>query len=63
MNKNLIGTLLTLASVLLLAAGIIFLCICIAGGNKDLTSLILALVFIAVSNILFVLRQKFGKSK
>lgn len=61
MNKNIINILLVIATVALLAAGLIFLAISIFGETDKTAYLAAALVSIVLANLFNILRRGLDK--
>lgn len=63
MDKKVLNTLFIIASLGLIIAGVIFLCISIFDGNESSTPLGIALACTLLSNLFNVLRQMNNKEK
>ena len=59
--KKILNTLFIIASLGLIAAGVIFLCVSIFDGNETATPLAIAVVSILLSNLFNVIRMNMDK--
>lgn len=61
MDKKTVNTLLSISSIGLAVAGIIFLCLAMFGENESNWTLCSALACVALSNLFNVIRNYFNK--
>ena len=63
MDKKILNRLFVIVSLLLLIAGVVFLCISIWNGNETSTPIACALGCILLSNLFNIIRQLYNKNK
>ena len=63
MDKKILNRLFVIVSLLLLIAGVVFLCISIWNGNETSTPIAFALGCILLSNLFNIIRQLNNKNK